>query len=74
MSGQGGEGEALRQGVDELIAKWSGCWCGPQLAYDHDPRVQDCPQHGDGAAEYYSGAIVSDLRTLLTTPPEVDPS
>jgi hypothetical protein len=52
--------------VEALIRKWTGCWCGEQLAYDHDPRVQDCPQHGDGAAEHFCGAIVTDLRAALT--------
>ena len=66
---QSAENDAgLLDRIEALVAKWSGCRCGPQLAYDHDPRVQDCPQHGEAAAEYYSGGIVSDLRGLLDAP------
>ena len=61
------EDAVLRPGIEHLISKWSGCWCEPQLAYDHDPRVQDCPQHGEPAAEYYSGGIVADLQALLAS-------
>jgi hypothetical protein len=55
----------LREGVERLEAKWSGCWCETQLAPDHDPRVQDCPQHGDGSCQHMAEGITLDLRALL---------
>ena len=58
------EAQQLREGIEALAAHWSSCWCGPQMAYDHDPRRQDCPQCGDEAAKYFAGGFVSTLRAL----------
>ena len=68
-----GGGTTLGERLAALAAKWSGCWCGPQMAPDHDPRVQDGPQHGDGAAEHFCGEIVRDLRAILAETSEANP-
>ena len=57
----------LRGRVRALAEHWSSCWCGPQMAPDHDPRRQDCPRCGDEAAHYFSGGFVETLRALLDT-------
>lgn len=67
--------EAFEPGETEawlgLLAKWSGCWCGPQEHEDHDPRVRDCPQHGSDDCRHMAEGICVDLRAL-TTPPAHD--
>lgn len=58
----------LRARLTALEAKWSGCWCETQQAPDHDPRVQDCPQHGDDSCQHMAEGITVDLRALLADP------
>lgn len=53
--------------LDDLIAKWSGCWCDEQMAWDHDPRVRDCPQHGSDDCRHMAEGIVVDLKVALPT-------
>lgn len=57
--------DGLREAIERLIAKWEACWCGTQLAWDHDPRVRDCPQHGSDDCRHMGEGIVTDLRALL---------
>lgn len=63
------EGEDLRARLTELEAKWSGCWCEVQMSHDHDPRVRDCPQHGDDSCRHMAEGITVDLRALLAAAP-----
>ena len=59
------EVKRLREGVVSLRDHWQSCWCGPQVAPDHDPRRQDCPERGDESAEYFSGGFAATLTRLL---------
>ena len=59
--------EALGR-VRELVTKWDGCWCPPQMYDGQDPRVRDCPSHGDMSAEHFGGIIRRDLTAALDGP------
>lgn len=54
--------------IERLLDKWSSCWCGPQLAEDHDPRARDCPHHGSDDCRHMAEGFRADLQRLLAVP------